>query len=88
MVLRKERISSRFSLEMDVQRRCRPSTMSSHSTRAMEGDGESRWLKRVLMAVVSGREGSSGMRRTSRPEGGQLRHVIIYSKEMLLETTW
>jgi hypothetical protein len=67
MVLRKERISSRFGEGMDVQRRCRDSTMSSHSWRARVESEERRWLKRVLIAVVSGEEGSSGMRRTSRP---------------------
>ncbi len=67
MVLRKERISSRLVDGMEVQRRCRDSTMSSHSCRARVESGERRWLKRLLMAVVSGEEGSSGMRRTSRP---------------------
>ena len=66
-MLRNERISSRFGEGMDVQRRWRDSTMSSHSCRACAESGERRWLKRVLTAVVSGDEGSSGIRRTSRP---------------------
>jgi hypothetical protein len=60
-------MSSRFSEVMDVQRGCRDSTMSSHSMRASLGEEVRRWLKRVLMAVVSREVESSGMRRTSRP---------------------
>jgi hypothetical protein len=67
MVFRKERISSRFEEEMDVQRACRASTMSSHSIRASVGEGERRWLKRAFMLVDSGVV-SEGIRRTSRPE--------------------
>jgi hypothetical protein len=37
--------------------------------------GERRWLKRVLIAVVSGEEESSGMSLTSRPEQ-ECEHVI------------
>jgi len=68
MVLRKERMSSRFSEVMDVQSGCRDSTMSSHSMRASDGEEVRRWLKRVFMAVVSGEVESSGMRRTRRPD--------------------
>ena len=69
MVLRKERISSRFSEVMHSQRAWRDSTMESHSMRASVGEGRRRWLKRVFMAVVSGEVGSSGMRRIRRPGG-------------------
>lgn len=64
MLLRKLRISSRFSDEIPDQRRCRASTISSHSSRAAAESDERRWLKKVLTAAVSG---ESGMRRTSRP---------------------
>lgn len=67
MVLRNDRINSRFEELMADQRGERPSTMESHSSRASEGDVvERRWLKRVFMAVFSGVE-LEGMRRTSRP---------------------
>ena len=42
MLLRKERISSRFEEEMCVQREWRASTMSSHSIRARMESGERR----------------------------------------------
>jgi hypothetical protein len=42
MVLRNERMSSRFGEGMEVQRRCRDSTMSSHSCRATVESGERR----------------------------------------------
>lgn len=63
-------MSSRFGEGIEVQIRCRDSTISSHSWRASVESEERRWLKRVLIAVVSGEEVSSGMSRTSRPEGG------------------
>ena len=68
IVFKKERMSSRFSDVMKVQSGCRASTMSSHSFLAEIGsfDGR-RWLKRALIAVVSGFWAFSGMRRTSRP---------------------
>lgn len=68
-MLRKDRISSRFGEDIEFQRGCRDSTMSSHSMRASVGELVRRWLKSVFMAVVSGEVGSSGMRRTSRPGG-------------------
>lgn len=77
-MLRKERISSRFSEVMKVHRGCRASTMSSHSfLAAIESEDGRRWLNNVLIAVVSGELAFSGMRRTSRPERGcQEKHVL------------
>lgn len=71
MVLRKERMSSRFEEDICIQREWRASTMSSHSMRAREGEEVRRWLKNVLMAAFSRSfpAGSSGMRRTRRPGG-------------------
>lgn len=71
MVLRNERMSSRLGEDMESQSGWRDSTISSHSMRASVGETVRRWLKSVLIAVVSGEVGSSGMRRTSRPGGGQ-----------------
>lgn len=66
MVLKRERMSSRFSEEMDVHSACLASTTSSHSIRARGESGERRWLNSVLIAVVSGEEESSGISLTSR----------------------
>lgn len=66
IVLRNERINSRFEDEISFQRKCRDSTMSSHSIRACSGEDERRWLKSALMPIDSG-VGSDGIRRTSRP---------------------
>jgi hypothetical protein len=69
MVLRKERMSSRFDEEIADQRGERPSTIESHSSLASEGEEvERRWLKNDLMAVFSAVL-FDGMRRTRRPEG-------------------
>ena len=78
IVLRNERMSSRFGDGMEVHSRWRDSTMSSHSCRASVESGERRWLKRVLIAVVSGEDGSSGMSLTSRPEQA-CEHVMVCS---------
>ena len=68
MVLRKERISSRVEEGMEVQRGCVASTIESHSLRASVEEEERRWLKKILIAVFSAEVGSSGIRRTRRPE--------------------
>lgn len=67
MATRKDRMSSRFEDEMPVHRGCWTSSRESHSMRAVEGRGERRWLKKALMAIVSGKIGEDGIRRTRRP---------------------
>lgn len=67
MVLKKERMSSRFEEVIFVQRGCRASTMSSHSTRALAGEEERRWLNKAFILVDSG-DVLEGMSRTSRPD--------------------
>jgi hypothetical protein len=81
MVFKKDLMSSLFSEEMNDHNGWRASTMSSHSLRAeLESDEERRWLKSSLIAVFSGLEGESGMRRTSRPGYSQEAEHVTSTK--------
>jgi hypothetical protein len=68
--LRIDRMSSFFAVEIFIHRSCSASTISSHSCRATVLSFGKRWLKKALMAAFSlwSLSGSSGMRRTRRPE--------------------
>lgn len=66
-VLSTDRMSSRLGLEMKAHSRWRPSTMSSHSARALTCSGHNLYSKSVLSAVLSSSPSWFGMRRTRRP---------------------
>jgi len=67
-VLRTDRMSSLLGLEMKVQSRCRASTMSSHSVRALIGSELRRYSNRALTAVFSSSPPFVlGINLTSRP---------------------
>lgn len=66
-VLKTERISSIFWLEMNAHRTWRASTMSSHSARAFIGSVDNLYSKSALIAVLSSSPLWLGMRRTRRP---------------------
>lgn len=67
---RKLRISSFLGDETTLHSSCRASTISSHSRRAACGSDARRWLKKVLIADLSGSLWllpSEGIKRTRRP---------------------